>query len=161
MFNALFLVSFVLSVIIAWPAYSRAKDHVREESLALIKLHAAVGALPTGDQLRAEVADYTRRLIADEWPQLGSGRSDHEADRRLAHLSTSLLAMNPADTVVQAARTKALKHLDEAFDARQNRRGLTPLFTSNMTPYGDIQLDTSRRLALGPAYDPSPESASS
>jgi hypothetical protein len=30
-----------------------------------------------------------------------------------------------------------------------DRRGLTPLFTSNMTPYGDIQLDTSRRLALG------------
>jgi TnpA family transposase len=29
-----------------------------------------------------------------------------------------------------------------------DRRGLTPLFTSNMTPYGDIQLDTSRRLAL-------------
>ncbi|MGH3898107.1 MAG: hypothetical protein ACRDTA_07585 [Pseudonocardiaceae bacterium] len=30
-----------------------------------------------------------------------------------------------------------------------DRRGLTPLFTSNMSPYGDIQLDTSRRLALG------------
>lgn len=30
-----------------------------------------------------------------------------------------------------------------------DRRGLTPLFTSNMTPYGDIQLDTTRRLALG------------
>lgn len=30
-----------------------------------------------------------------------------------------------------------------------DRRGLTPLFTSNMTPYGDIQLDTSRRLAIG------------
>jgi TnpA family transposase len=28
-------------------------------------------------------------------------------------------------------------------------RGLTPLFTSNMTPYGDIQLDTSRRLNIG------------
>lgn len=37
-----------------------------------------------------------------------------------------------------------------------DRRGLTPLFTSNMTPYGDIQLDTSRRLALGspPAEQP-------
>ena len=30
-----------------------------------------------------------------------------------------------------------------------DRRGLTPLFTSNMTPYGDIQLDTSRRLNIG------------
>lgn len=30
-----------------------------------------------------------------------------------------------------------------------DHRGLTPLFTSNTNPYGDIQLDTSRRLALG------------
>ena len=43
-----------------------------------------------------------------------------------------------------------------------DRRGLTPLFTSNMTPYGDIQLDTTRRLALGgptaaqPAEPPAP-----
>ena len=32
-----------------------------------------------------------------------------------------------------------------------DRRGLTPLCTSNMTPYGDIQLDASRRLVLGGA----------
>jgi DNA invertase Pin-like site-specific DNA recombinase len=40
-----------------------------------------------------------------------------------------------------------------------DRRGLTPLFTSNMTPYGDIQLDTSRRLDLGtlrPSNRPKP-----
>lgn len=39
-----------------------------------------------------------------------------------------------------------------------DRRGLTPLFTSNMTPYGDIQLDTSRRLKLGvPSTEPPAE----
>jgi len=27
-------------------------------------------------------------------------------------------------------------------------RGITPLFTVNMNPYGDIPLDTSRRLRL-------------
>jgi len=32
-----------------------------------------------------------------------------------------------------------------------DRRGLTPLFTSNMTPYGDIRLDTTRRLPLSAA----------
>lgn len=29
-----------------------------------------------------------------------------------------------------------------------DRRGLTPLFTVNMTPYGEIQLNLSRRLNL-------------
>ena len=37
-----------------------------------------------------------------------------------------------------------------------DQRGITPLFTSNNF-YGDIQLDTNRRLALG---DTSPEAAS-
>jgi len=29
-----------------------------------------------------------------------------------------------------------------------DRRGLTPLFTMNMTPYGEIQLNLNRRLNL-------------
>jgi len=29
-----------------------------------------------------------------------------------------------------------------------DRRGLTPLFTVNMTPYGEIQLNLDRRLNL-------------
>ena len=29
-----------------------------------------------------------------------------------------------------------------------DRRGLTPLFTVNMTPYGEIQLNLDRRLSL-------------
>jgi TnpA family transposase len=40
-----------------------------------------------------------------------------------------------------------------------DRRGLTPLFTSNMTPYGDIQLDTSRRLDLRAASSQQPAKA--
>jgi hypothetical protein len=42
-----------------------------------------------------------------------------------------------------------------------DRRFLTPLFTSNMSPYGDIQLDTSWRLALDdtPVEQPAESSA--
>jgi hypothetical protein len=43
--------------------------------------------------------------------------------------------------------------------ADADQRGLTPLFTSNMTPYGDIQLDTSRRLDLGAAPAEQPAQA--
>ncbi|GAA4901050.1 hypothetical protein HNR25_000019 [Streptomonospora salina] len=31
----------------------------------------------------------------------------------------------------------------------KDRSGLTPLFSSNMNPYGDIRLNTGNRLALG------------
>jgi hypothetical protein len=35
-----------------------------------------------------------------------------------------------------------------------NRRGLTPLFTTNMTPYGTVQLRRERRLAMSGSISP-------
>ena len=35
-----------------------------------------------------------------------------------------------------------------------DRRGLTPLFTVNMTPYGEIQLNLDRRLDLAAGSGP-------
>jgi hypothetical protein len=37
-----------------------------------------------------------------------------------------------------------------------DRRGLTPLFTVNMTPYGEIQLNLDRRLDLAAGSGPAP-----
>jgi TnpA family transposase len=51
------------------------------------------------------------------------------------------------DTVAEPEWAEALSDVD--------RRGLTPLFTTNMTPYGTVQLRRERRLALsGPASPP-------
>ncbi len=36
-----------------------------------------------------------------------------------------------------------------------DRRGITPLFHTNMSPYGDIQLNLNRRLDLAAARPPS------
>ena len=38
-----------------------------------------------------------------------------------------------------------------------DRRGLTPLFTVNMTPYGEIQLNLDRRLNLAAEAAPAPD----
>jgi hypothetical protein len=38
-----------------------------------------------------------------------------------------------------------------------DRRGLTPLFTSNMTPYGDIQLDTTANQQPAEPSEPEPD----
>jgi len=46
------------------------------------------------------------------------------------------------------------RHLNDA-----DRRGLTPLFHINMTPYGDIQLNMNRRIELSEtaSLTPAPE----
>src|SRR5699024_7213702 len=38
----------------------------------------------------------------------------------------------------------------------EDRRGLTPLFTSNMTPYGEVRLDMNSRLNLTTDTQPEP-----
>jgi hypothetical protein len=62
-----------------------------------------------------------------------------------------LAATPPVVTVIQDILAEP-EWADVLGDA--DRRGLTPLFTSNMTLYGDIQLDTSRRLAFGTPPSP-------
>jgi len=40
----------------------------------------------------------------------------------------------------------------------EDRRGLNPLFTSHMTPYGEVRLRMDSRLALtAPSAEPEPE----
>ncbi|TCO62962.1 DUF4239 domain-containing protein [Actinocrispum wychmicini] len=121
LFNVLFLASLVFSVILAWQSYNNAKIHAQDERAALVKLHMTVGALPHGDELRAEVREHTRLLIDNEWPRLETGGTDHDADVRSDHLSQKLLTIQPTDATVQVARTQALKYLDNVLDTRLAR----------------------------------------
>ena len=69
--------------------------------------------------------------------------------------------------ILQSSSLGLDEHPDDAGHSRSagmagvlgdaDQRGITPIFHTNMTPYGEIQLDTNRRLALG---DTSPEAAS-
>lgn len=121
LFNALFLISFTLSVVLAWQAYDHAQNHVRDESAALTKLESAVSTLPDGDQLRAQVREHVRLLIDNEWPRLAGGHGDPDADRRLARISTAIMTIQPADAAVASARTQAMRFVETAADARDSR----------------------------------------
>ncbi len=56
-------------------------------------------------------------------------------------------------------QTLAQAHWADTFGAA-DRRGLTPLFHTNMTPYGDIQLNLARRLDLADPAHPVQEAYS-
>ncbi|MBB3725192.1 Tn3 family transposase [Nonomuraea dietziae] len=62
----------------------------------------------------------------------------------LAYINTLMIQ----DTVAEPAWADVLTDVD--------RRGLTPLFHTNMTPYGTVQLRPDRRLDLTPP-PPAPE----
>lgn len=82
------------------------------------------------------------------------GKSGELASNRREEQELSMLCLHILQSCLAFVNTLMLQDVlaepewaDMLGDA--DRRGLTPLFTSNMTPYGDIQLDTSRRLDLG------------
>jgi hypothetical protein len=119
MFNALFLAAFALCAVIGWQNYSSAKTHNDDERTALVKLYADVGPLPDADQLRAEIRDYTRRVIDVEWPLLPRGQSDPGAAHDLNQLTAQLLTVDPG--AADEARNEATDRLNDVVDARQNR----------------------------------------
>ncbi|HKS44984.1 MAG TPA: Tn3 family transposase [Amycolatopsis sp.] len=89
------------------------------------------------------------------------GKSGELASNRREEQELSMLCLQILQSSLGFVNTLMLQDIlaeaewaDVLGDA--DRRGLTPLFTSNMNPYGEIQLDTSRRLALGDITDQQP-----
>ncbi|KAA2267123.1 DUF4239 domain-containing protein [Solihabitans fulvus] len=121
MLNALFLVSLALSVITAWQAYDHATGHVRDEAAALAGLFASLGDLPGGEQLQGEVRAYTQTVLDLEWPALATRDSERDPDQSLPRIASGVLAIRTTDGSVQAARTRVLKYLDVATEARRSR----------------------------------------
>ncbi|MGI8313184.1 transposase [Saccharopolyspora hattusasensis] len=82
------------------------------------------------------------------------GKSGEFASNRREELELGMLCLQILQSCLGFVNTLMIQDVlaeSEWADALgdTDRRGLTPLFTSNTNPYGDIQLDTSRRLALG------------
>jgi hypothetical protein len=65
------------------------------------------------------------------------------------------LTISGLDRVTDAARATRSRGRIQAAACTAAERGLTPLFTTNMTPYGTVQLRRERRLELsGPPSPP-------
>ena len=96
MFNALFLASLALSVVLGWQAYDHAKGDVANEASAVASLYDDLGALPAPEQsrLRTEVADYAESVVHEEW-----GSASSAVDRRLGRLSDQVMALADDDQV--------------------------------------------------------------
>ncbi len=121
MFNALFLASFALSVVISWQAYDHAKTDAADESTALVAMYDDAAGLPDASVLRGEIRDYADTVLNVEWPLLPSGGSSAEADSLLRQMSDQVLGVPTDLDSVQATRSETLKELDALGGARNQR----------------------------------------
>lgn len=121
MFNALFLASFALSVVISWQAYDHAKTDAADESTALVAMYDDAAGLPNATVLRGEIRDYANAVLNIEWPRLSSGGAAAEVDSLLRDMSDQVLSVPTDQDSVQATRSETLKELDALGDARNQR----------------------------------------
>jgi hypothetical protein len=121
MFNALFLASFALSVVISWQAYDHAKTDTSDESAALVAMYDDAAGLPDGDVLRGEIRDYANVVLNQEWPLMATGGSAPDADTLLRQMSDQVLGLPTDQDSVQATRSETIKELDAVGDARDQR----------------------------------------
>lgn len=121
MFNALFLASFALSVVISWQAYDNARSDVAAEASALSGLYTAVTDLPDSARLHREIAGYTTTVVNQEWPLLAAGGSSSAADDSLRQLAVQILAVPSNSDTVAVTRQEAIKQLDAVRDSRDLR----------------------------------------
>jgi hypothetical protein len=121
MFNALFLASFALSVVISWQAYDHAKTDAANEASSVVAMYDDAAGLPNGQVLRAEIRDYANAVLNQEWPRLVSGGSAPEAEALLRQMSDQVLSVPTTQDSVQATRAETLKALDAVGEARNQR----------------------------------------
>jgi TnpA family transposase len=91
------------------------------------------------------------------------GKSGEFASNRRDQQELSLLCLHLLQAALVFVNTLMIQDIlaePEWADllTAEDRRGLTPLFTSNMTPYGEVKLNMNRRLALSHP-DATPQSA--
>lgn len=121
MFNALFLASFALSVVISWQAFEHAKTDNADESTALVAMYDDASGLPDGDVLRGEISTYADVVLNQEWPLLPAGGSAPQADTLLRQMSDQVLSVPTTQDSVQATRSEVIKELDTVGAARNQR----------------------------------------
>ncbi|MER8161887.1 Tn3 family transposase [Streptomyces sp. NPDC094472] len=76
------------------------------------------------------------------------------------HAETSMLALHLIQSGLVHVNTMLLQQvLAEPAWVKEDRRGLTALFWSNINPYGTFRLDMDKRLDLLPVTMPGPRRA--
>lgn len=86
-------------VVIAWQHFEATKQAVADEASVVAQIYRDVDALPASfsGQIRAELRDYVKAVVADGWPAMREGRGSARAGRALDQLWRRYATFVPQD----------------------------------------------------------------
>ncbi|MCP3803713.1 DUF4239 domain-containing protein [Allokutzneria sp. A3M-2-11 16] len=119
------LFSFVLalSIVSAWTSLNSARDNAVDEAVALHGVYFAAHGMPEPAHSRIQdlTEDYTKSVIAVDWPLMAQGRIGDETFDKLIALRDEIQRLEPANAKEAALQKEATDRAREVSEARRKR----------------------------------------
>ena len=109
--------------IATWESYTRAGEVVDREAAFVGNIYRDTVALPpdVGKEMRADLQQYVRMVIEQEWPAQQKGEAPLEGWEPLYRLHTAIVTLHPMTMGEQVVEAELLKVLNDLYGARANR----------------------------------------
>ena len=121
--GVLYAVLLAFAVIVVWEKYSEAENTVALEAGAAVTVYRLADGLGEGQggSARAAMTTYLNQAIEKDWPAMGHGHADPEANTALSAAYAAVLAFEPSGPRAEAALNAVLEQLDVLTQARRAR----------------------------------------
>ena len=107
----------------AWENHAEAEALVARESTYIAALYRDISDYPdpTKSELEGMIAEYTRFVIEDEWPEQRRGVVPAEGVARIEALERRLTQFVPADAAQSILHAEAMREFNVFYEARRQR----------------------------------------
>jgi hypothetical protein len=121
--SAIFAVLLAFVVIVVWQQWDDAQAKVQQEADALSNLYEEAGVFPEPrrSELRAQLRDYVRIILSDEWPALADGRESPQARAALARLRQTYQGLQFSTTQNSLIYLDSIQQINQVNDLRRLR----------------------------------------
>jgi hypothetical protein len=111
-----------------WENAGRANEYIGQEAAALSRVILLANALPTEVQIKVRTAiiQHIDFVLAQDWPAMASVRADQRTEPvGLTNAMAALFSFAPTQSDQVLAQQRAVAAIEQAFEVRRNRIGLS------------------------------------
>jgi hypothetical protein len=121
--SAIFAVLLAFVVVVVWQQWDDAQSKVQQEANALANLYEEAGVFPEPrrSELRAQLRDYVRVVLSDEWPALVDGRDSPHARDALIRLRQTYRELQFSTTQDSLIYADSVQQINAVSDLRRLR----------------------------------------
>jgi hypothetical protein len=121
--SAIFAVLLAFVVVVVWQQWDDAQSKVQQEANALSNLFEEAGVFPEPrrSELRAQIREYVREVLSDEWPALVDGRDSPLAQKALNRLRQTYRELQVSTTEDSLIYADSIQQINAVNDLRRLR----------------------------------------